>query len=93
MQTKVTTLLKDPFKRTVSALDFQSDDKKLASAHACLKFQSSDQSAETAGYIWNLENPNNPETVLRSPSPIVSLSFNNKTSVELIGGLYNGQVA
>jgi len=74
MQTKVTTLLKDPYKRTVSALEFLGEEKKIASAHACLKFQSSDQSSENDGYIWNLENPNHPETVLKSPSPIVSLN-------------------
>jgi hypothetical protein len=58
MQTKVTTLLKDPHKRTVSALDFQGDEKRLASAHCCMKFQSIGQSTCTEGYIWNLENPN-----------------------------------
>lgn len=92
MQTKVTTLLKDPYKRTVSALDFPSDERKLASAHSCLKFQSPDQSSSTEGYIWNLENPNYPETILKSPSPIVSLNFNPKNSTELLGGLYNGQI-
>lgn len=80
MQTKVTTLLKDPHKRTVSAIEFQGDDKKLASAHSCLKFQSMDQSIAAEGYIWSLENPNQPETILKSPSPIVSLSFNSKVT-------------
>lgn len=93
MQTKVTTLLKDPYKRAVSALDFQGDEKRLASAHSCLKFQSPDQSLSTEGFIWNLENPNHPETILKSPSPIVSLSFNNKNPSELIGGLMSGQIA
>jgi len=87
MQTKVTTLLKDPHKRSVSALDFQGDEKRLASAHSSMKFQSDFSSKNSDGYIWNLENPNYPETVLKSPSPIVSLSFNNKNVNELLGGL------
>mmetsp|Transcript_28011 Transcript_28011/g.61725 ORF Transcript_28011/g.61725 Transcript_28011/m.61725 type:complete len:142 (-) Transcript_28011:1226-1651(-) len=49
MQTKVTTLLKDPHKRTVSALDFMGDDKRLASAHSTLKFQPTDVSLATEG--------------------------------------------
>lgn len=87
MQTKVTTLLKDPHKRTVSAMDFQGDERRLATAHSCLKFQPQDQSMATEGYIWSLENPNYPESVLKSPSPIMSLSFNNKNPSELLGGL------
>jgi len=87
IQTKVITLLKDPYKRTVSALDFQGDEKRLASGHSNLKFQPLENSIAAEGYIWNLENPNHPETILKSPSPIVSLSFNNKNTYELLGGL------
>lgn len=49
MQTKVVSLLKDPHKRTVSAIDFQGDEKRIATAHSCLKFQSLDQSTATEG--------------------------------------------
>jgi WD40 repeat protein len=57
-QTKTITLLKDPKKRTVSALDFQSDERRIAVGHSCLRFQDHSQSSDTYGYIWNLESPN-----------------------------------
>jgi len=46
-QTKAITLLKDPKKRTVSALDFQSDERRIAAGHSCLRFQDSSQSSDT----------------------------------------------
>lgn len=46
----------------------------------------------TNSYIWNLHSPNEPETMLKASAPIVTLAFNYKNPVELIGGLYNGQL-
>lgn len=42
-------MLKDPKKRTVSALDFQSDERRIATGHSCLRFQDPGQSADAYG--------------------------------------------
>ena len=48
----------DGRENTVSALDFQSDERRIAVGHSCLRFQDHSQSSDTYGYIWNLESPN-----------------------------------
>ena len=44
-------------------------------------------------YIWNLTNPNVPETVLEPTSPLCTMEFSTKNTDLLVGGSYNGSLA
>ncbi|CAH8649214.1 unnamed protein product [Schistosoma curassoni] len=56
-----------------------------------MEFQS--QSLSNDSYIWDLNNPNRPELILKPASPLVCIEYNPKDSHTLIGGCYNGQLA
>lgn len=43
-------------------------------------------------YIWDIINPNTPDTELTPPSPLCCLRFNPKSTETLVGGSYNGLV-
>jgi dynein intermediate chain 2 len=43
-------------------------------------------------YIWDVERPAAPESVLTPSSPLVSIKYNPKDPHVLIGGMYNGLV-
>uniref|UniRef100_A0A8C0HS99 DNAI2 protein n=1 Tax=Buteo japonicus TaxID=224669 RepID=A0A8C0HS99_9AVES len=81
-------------KRTATHLSWHPDTcKKLAVAYSSLEFQQNMKNMSFDSYIWDLENPNKPELVLRPSSPLVSLEYNPKDSHVLVGGCYNGQMA
>ncbi|OBS71165.1 hypothetical protein A6R68_00289 [Neotoma lepida] len=81
-------------KRTATHLSWHPDgNKKLAVAHSCLNFQRAPVGMSHDSYIWDLENPNRPEIVLKPSSPLLTLEYNPKDSHVLIGGCYNGQIA
>jgi dynein intermediate chain 2 len=44
-------------------------------------------------YIWNLQNPNFPQTTLLPPSPLCCMSFNPKSPEIVVGGSYNGSLS
>ncbi|NWY52872.1 DNAI2 protein, partial [Chionis minor] len=81
-------------KRTATHLSWHPDTcKKLAVAYSSLEFQQNMKDMSFDSYIWDLENPNKPELVLKPSSPLVSLEYNPKDSHVLVGGCYNGQMA
>ncbi|NXS44021.1 DNAI2 protein, partial [Balaeniceps rex] len=87
---------RDPnvMKRTATHLSWHPDTcKKLAVAYSSLEFQQNMKDMSFDSYIWDLENPNKPELVLKPSSPLVSLEYNPKDSHVLVGGCYNGQMA
>lgn len=43
-------------------------------------------------YIWDLNDPNVPDTTLNSPSPATAIAYNHKNTDQLAGGCYNGLV-
>jgi len=43
-------------------------------------------------YIWNLSNPNTPETTLEPTSPLCTMAFSTKVTDILVGGTYNGSL-
>lgn len=47
----------------------------------------------TDSYIWHVEKPIHPETVIKAPHFIMNLEYAHKEHNILIGGLHNGQVA
>ncbi|NXI91928.1 DNAI2 protein, partial [Psophia crepitans] len=81
-------------KRTATHLSWHPNTcKKLAVAYSSLEFQQNMRDMSFDSYIWDLENPNKPELVLKPSSPLVSLEYNPKDSHVLVGGCYNGQMA
>ncbi|NXY87887.1 DNAI2 protein, partial [Alcedo cyanopectus] len=81
-------------KRTATHLCWHPDSsRKLAVAYSCLEFQQSTSDMSLDSYIWDLENPNKPELVIKPSSPLVCLEYNPKDSHMLLGGCYNGQMA
>ncbi|KAM6119103.1 kinesin-like protein KIF19 [Phoenicopterus ruber ruber] len=93
---KTINVIRDPniTKRTATRLSWHPDTcKKLAVAYSSLEFQQSVKDMSFDSYIWDLENPNKPELVLKPSSPLVSLEYNPKDSHVLVGGCYNGQMA
>ncbi|XP_065327446.1 dynein axonemal intermediate chain 2 [Pelmatolapia mariae] len=93
---KTVNVFRDPneIKRTVTSLSWQPDGgRKLAVAYSCLEFQKSSKDISLDSYIWDIENPNRPEMMLKPASPLVCLDYNPKDSHTLVGGSYNGQIA
>ncbi|XP_030597803.1 dynein intermediate chain 3, ciliary [Archocentrus centrarchus] len=90
------SIFRDPneVKRTVTSLSWHPDGgRKLAVAYSCLEFQKSSKDLSLDSYIWDVENPNRPEMMLKPASPLVCLDYNPKDSHTLAGGSYNGQIA
>ncbi|XP_061867150.1 dynein axonemal intermediate chain 2 [Colius striatus] len=93
---KTLSVIRDPnvTKRTATRLSWHPDTcRKLAVAYSCLEFQQNTKDMSFDSYIWDLENLNKPELILKPSSPLVSLEYNPKDSHILLGGCYNGQMA
>ncbi|NXX74612.1 DNAI2 protein, partial [Urocolius indicus] len=93
---KTISVIRDPnvTKRTATRLSWHPDTcRKLAVAYSSLEFQQDTKDMSLDSYIWDLENLNKPELVLKPFSPLVSLEYNPKDSHILLGGCYNGQMA
>jgi dynein intermediate chain 2 len=94
---KITAVLKDPhspdYNRTATHISWiPTDGKKLAVAYSVLKFQSMPDGMPTDAYIWDVNNPNVPETRFVPSSPLCCIEYNPKESYTLVGGCYNGVV-
>ena len=93
----LTNILHDPssVRRTVTNIDWSSDSTRVAGSYAILNFQDERLSKHVScdSYIWSLERPNTPSSVLAGPSPLCCLQFNPRVPDTLIGGCYNGLVA
>jgi len=85
----------DPVKRTVSNISWYPDGgKKLAVAFSIMQFQ--DRRMEQCSinsFIWDVNNPNTPETTLTPASPLCCLEYNPKDPHLLVGGSYNGLIS
>jgi dynein intermediate chain 2 len=93
---KTINILRDPLdtKRTVSHISWYPDGaNKVAASYSSLEFQKSPDNISFDSYIWEIENPNRPETILKSTSPMLCLEYNPKDPHTLAGGYYNGQIA
>jgi dynein intermediate chain 2 len=94
---KTLACFKDPqeTKRSVCTVSWHPDaGRKLAVAFSIMQFQD-DRSLKCGieSYIWDVNNPNTPETSLTPPSPLTCLEYNPKDPNLLAGGSYNGLVS
>ncbi|XP_023986002.2 dynein axonemal intermediate chain 2 [Physeter macrocephalus] len=93
---KTVNVFRDPqeIKRPATHISWHPDgNRKLAVAYSCLNFQRAPEGMSNESYIWDLENPNRPETALKPSSPLVTLEYSPKDSHVLLAGCYNGQIA
>lgn len=89
------SILRDPseYKRTITHISwYPGGAHKLAAAYSFLEFQNSPENLPFESYIWEIDNPNRPETVLKPNSPMLCLDYNPKDPHTLAGGCYNGQL-
>ncbi|XP_072947540.1 dynein axonemal intermediate chain 2 [Epargyreus clarus] len=78
-------------RRPVRSLSWQADGARLASAHADVDLMRSNRSLQFS-YIWDIENANAPELVIKPPQPLLDLQYNPRDQHTLVGGMMNGQV-
>jgi dynein intermediate chain 2 len=84
----------DP-KRTATSINWHPDPAapvKLAVSYSSLQFQDTRGRIPQQSFIWDILNPNTPESELLPPSPLCCLRFNPKNTDTLIGGSYNGLI-
>lgn len=93
-------VFRDPeiIKRTVSTIDWHPEcAQKMAASYSVLHFQDTTlglghRTLPTYSYVWDVSNPNTPETILRASSPLICMRYNPKAVDQLIAGAYNGVV-
>lgn len=92
---KTINVFRDPneIKRTATKISWYPDGaQKLAVAYSILEFQKTSINTCLDSYVWDIENPNKPEFVVKPSSPIVCIEYNPKDPHVLVGGCYNGQL-
>mmetsp|Transcript_31317 Transcript_31317/g.43427 ORF Transcript_31317/g.43427 Transcript_31317/m.43427 type:complete len:570 (+) Transcript_31317:288-1997(+) len=96
---KTLTVFRDPaqakgVQRSASYISWHPDGaRKLAVSYAILDFQQQPEGMPVSSYVWDVNNPNTPETVLTPASQMVCAVYNPKDPNILISGLYNGQLS
>uniref|UniRef100_A0A7R9GTU4 Dynein intermediate chain 3, ciliary n=3 Tax=Timema TaxID=61471 RepID=A0A7R9GTU4_TIMPO len=93
---RTVNVYRDPssVKRPVTHLSWSPDGgARLAVTHCNLEFQRAPPDLTTFSYIWEVENPNKPQLVLKPLVPLVCLEYNPKDPNCLVSGMYSGQVA
>lgn len=94
--------------RMVNHISWQTDgQEKIAVSYSNLDFHSHFIHDRVDSLLWNigtdrrndsltdfpsLENPNQPELILQSNSPLTTVEFNPKDNQQILGGCLNGQV-
>lgn len=82
-------------KRTATSINWHPDPTapaKIAVSYSSLQFQDTRGRIPQQSYIWDILNPNTPDSELLPPSPLCCLRFNPKNTDTLIGGSYNGLI-
>eukprot|EP00878_Enallax_costatus_P034623 GHUV01038402.1.p1 GENE.GHUV01038402.1~~GHUV01038402.1.p1 ORF type:complete len:415 (+),score=109.91 GHUV01038402.1:392-1636(+) len=91
---KTLTVFRDPntVRRSVSSINWTPDSgSKAVIAYSVLAFQQQPAGMSLSSYVWDLSNPNVPESELLGPSQLVCAKFNVKDSNLVGAGQYNGQ--
>ncbi|CAF0752563.1 unnamed protein product [Didymodactylos carnosus] len=77
--------------KSANHIAWQEGKRKIAVSYCNLDFNSQTLDAIDS-LVWDMENPNKPETVLKPNSPLTSVEFNQKDTHQLLAGCHNGQV-
>lgn len=91
-------VFRDPnsVKRTATAINWHPEGTRIAVSYSVLTFQDEklmNSRLPVKSYIWDIVNPNKPDSLLVPASPLVCMRFNPKTPEVLVGGSYNGLVS
>lgn len=88
-------VFRDPnkVKRQATKISWHPDGaSKLAVSYANMQFQSAPQDMPMMSYIWDVNNPNQPDAKIIPSSPLCCLVYNPRSPDHLVGGSYNGLV-
>lgn len=93
-------VFRDPneVKRTATSINWHPDPAapaKVAVSYSILNFQDPHfigVRMPHQSYVWDILNPNTPDSELVPPSPLCCLRFNPKSTDSLVGGSYNGLI-
>ncbi len=93
-------VFRDPndVKRTATSINWHPDvtaPAKIAVSYSILNFQDprfTSSRMPHQSYVWDILNPNTPDSELLPPSPLCCLRFNPKSTDTLVGGSYNGLI-
>ncbi|XP_061554588.1 dynein axonemal intermediate chain 2-like isoform X1 [Phycodurus eques] len=92
---KIVNVFRDPNKeqRNITGLSWQpGGGTNLAAAYSCLELQKATADMSKDSYIWDIENPNHPKTVLVPTSQLICLDYNPQDLHTLVSGCVNGQI-
>jgi len=93
---RTVAVFRDPneIKRSATHISWHPDSQnKLAVSYSILQFQESPEKMSTNAYIWDVNNPNEPDAELQPTSPLVCCEYNPRSPDHIAGGCYNGLVA
>uniref|UniRef100_A0A7S2FLW6 Dynein intermediate chain 3, ciliary n=1 Tax=Octactis speculum TaxID=3111310 RepID=A0A7S2FLW6_9STRA len=81
-------------KRSATSINWHPEGPtKIAVSYSVLNFQDSNQMTSKKSFIWDVHNPNIPDTTLCPSSPLCCLRFNHKATDTVVGGSYNGLIS
>ncbi|XP_050671885.1 dynein axonemal intermediate chain 2 [Leptidea sinapis] len=78
-------------RRPIRSLSWQVEGARLASASADVDTLRNSRNLQFS-YIWDIENANAPELIIKPPHPLLDLQYNPRDQHTLVGGMSNGQV-
>ncbi len=95
-EAKTVHVFRDPtssYKRPISAISWCPDGgSKIVIAYCNLEFQATHPDTTKESYVFNVDDPTEPDLILHPPSFLVSCEYNPKEPNIIAGGCYNGQV-
>lgn len=93
---KTVSVFRDPneIKRAATKISWHPEGpEKLAVSYAIMEFQKMPDKMPMSSYIWDVNNPNQPDSEIIPQSPLTACVYNPRSPDHLVGGSYNGLVA
>jgi dynein intermediate chain 2 len=92
---KTVAVFRDPneIKRAATKISWHPElANKVAVSYSILQFQQMPDKMPITSYIWDVNNPNQPDATISPQSPLCCLVYNPRSPDHLVGGSYNGMV-
>lgn len=92
---KTVAVFRDPneIKRSATKISWHPElANKVAVSYSILQFQQMPDKMPITSYIWDVNNPNQPDATISPQSPLCCLVYNPRSPDHLVGGSYNGMV-